>query len=490
MALSGRAETTWFAYIFMQLTWTATQSIANNTSTIKWSLDGRNRGDEYPNGEPYEMAGNFYLSINGQVLYDKPQEYRIKLTEGVHIADGTIVVPHNSDGSKTCAVKMEAAIYNQHPNCYYDGTLTLDTIPRASTFGDIYGSAIGNGMTVNILRHASIFTHQLWYKLGDSQWYDLGKGIETSKTFTVSMDLCSQIPNSTSGNLQLCLRTYNGNTQIGSDVYKNIPVSVQSDVIPSIISASVNIDNSANSVVEGWGVYVSGYSKAQILASASGTYGSTIKSFAISGGYDTTVNGSSLNYTGGKFTSSGSKTFNVVAKDSRGRSSAQTTAGIITVYAYNTPKIALFSVERSSTSATTMIVKSSWSFASVNGKNSASAVLLYKKATSSGWTTYGTIENNQSVTLEGTFDEASSYNFKIIVTDALSNKAQAETFVSTLAVLLDFRAGGKGLGIGKIAETDSMEIALDAKFMGNIYIYDSSGNSMSLDEYIRYIVGA
>lgn len=61
----------------------------------------------------------------------------------------------------------------------------------------------------------------------------------------------------------------------------------------------------------------------------------------------------------------------------------------------------------------------------------------------------------------------------------MSNSALEEAFISTTEVLLDFRAGGKGLGIGKICESDAMEVSLDAKFYGGIYI-----NDVPLDEYI------
>lgn len=80
------------------------------------------------------------------------------------------------------------------------------------------------------------------------------------------------------------------------------------------------------------------------------------------------------------------------------------------------------------------------------------------------------------------------YNFKIVVTDSLSNSAQEEGFVSTIEVTMDFRAGGKGLGIGKIAESDNLEIAFDTIFMGNVYIQNDDGTKTSLADYIRSLI--
>ena len=143
---------------------------------------------------------------------------------------------------------------------------------------------------------------------------------------------------------------------------------------------------------------------------------------------------------------------------------------------------------RNESNSKQMIVTANWSFSSVNSKNSATAKLQYKKHNASGWTTYnGDIAKNSSTTLDITFDEASSYDFKLTITDAVGKSSSSTAFVSTLAVLLDFRAGGKGLGIGKIAETDTMEVALDAIFMGAIYIQDSSGNKVSLADYIKSV---
>lgn len=480
MALIGWVNTSSYDGRYYRVTCDASQSIPNNSSTVTWKLEALGGNSSWYAERTLEVV------IAGKTVYNKSD--RVQRYLGV-IASGTIPISHDNQGDASFGVSIRAAVYTSAVNCTGSGTFKLNTIPRASAFGTITGNTIGSNMTVNITRHSSAFTHQLWYKMGNSAWYDLRTGIGTSKTFTILMDLCSQIPNSASGTLQLRLRTLNGGTQIGSDVYQNVTVNVPSTVKPIVNSASVSIDNSANSVVADWGLYVAGYSKAKIVANASGSYGSTIKSFVISGGYSTTRDGSSLSYTGDILTSSGNKTFDIVAKDSRGRLSDKKSAGSITVYAYSKPSVTLFSVERSAASAEKMIIRADWDFSSVNGKNSASATLLYKKASSSAWTTYGVIEKNEDVTLDGTFDETSSYNFRIIVTDALSNKSQAETFVSTIAVLLDFRAGGRGLGIGKIAETDSMEVALDARFMGDVYIYDNDGTPIPLDEYIKLVVG-
>lgn len=492
MALSGTVNSTSYEGRYIQLTWSATQSVANNTSTISWSLKGAGSASS-----SWYMAGGFKVVINGDTVYSKSTDYRIKLYNGTSIASGTKTISHNSDGTKSFSISIQAGIYTYAVNCKGSGSFTLNTIPRASSIS-VGTLTMGTAGTITISRASSSFTHTISYAWGDtsSAGISAGKGYKgtivlkttgTSVSWTPSLNLANVIPSATSGVGTLTCDTYSGSTKVGSKSIQftcNVPASVK----PTISSASVSVDNSANSVIAGWGLYVAGFSKVKVTAAASGSYKSTISNFTISGGYSTTQAVSSLAYTGGILTSSGNKTFNVVAKDSRGRSSDTKTAGTITVYAYSNPSISSFSVERSSTNAKKMVVKANWSFASVNGKNSATATLYYKLSTSSSWTTYGTIAKNTSVTLTNDFAEEHSYNFKVIVKDAIGRTAQDEGFVSTVAVLLDFRAGGKGLGIGKIAESDSMEVALDAVFMGNVYIQNDDGTKVTLANYIKSVM--
>lgn len=487
MALSGTVNSSSYEGRYVQLTWTATQSVANNTSTIKWTLKGAGTGQA-----GWYMAGGFKVVINGDTVYSKSTDYRIKLYNGTEVASGSKTISHNSDGSKTFTISIQAGIYTYAVNCTGSKSFTLTTIPRASSIswgsGTSSTAGVTDGTNINISRASSSFTHTITYQFGSAKGTVCTKTTATNVKWTIPMSLLNQIPNATSGTGTMTCTTYSGSTAIGTSTLK-LTVTAPASVKPTISSASVTIDNSANSVIAGWGLYVVGYSKAKIAAAASGSYGSTVSSFTISGGYSTTQSGSSLSYTGEKFTSSGSKTFNVVAKDSRGRSSDSKAAGTITVYAYSKPTISALSVQRSSTDAKKIVVRANWNFASVNGKNSVTATLYYKLSTSSGWTTYGAITKNTDVTLTADFAEEHSYNFRLIVKDAVGNSAQDESFISTIDVLLDFKAGGKGLGIGKIAETNSMEVALDARFMGTVYIYDDSGTAMTLENYIKSVVG-
>lgn len=495
MALSGKVETatytpsnssnTWKVV----LNWTATQSVANNTSTISWNIKVSTTSST-----GYVVVSEIRAKIAGEEIYYRSHDNHTNGYNGTQIASGTKTITHNTDGTKSVSMSIEAGIYQWAINKSGSNTFTLDTIPRASSITSASNKTLGNACSIKWTPNASTFKYKVKFSLGTWSYTTpsfISPGSTSEYTYddyTLPLTVANQLPNATTGTMTAYLYTYNSSgTQIGSTASKTFTVTVPSSIKPSISSVSATLVNS-NSVINGWGVAVAGYTKVKVSASASGSYSSTISSFDISGGYTTTQTGTSLAYTGGIISSSGSKTFTVVAKDSRGRSSDSQSATAITFYAYSKPTVSSFTVARSSSNAKKVVVKANWTFSSVNSKNAATATLYYKKSSNTSWTTYGTIAKNTSVTLTNDFEETSSYNFKVVVTDSLSNSAQEEGFISTIEVTMDFRAGGKGLGIGKIAETDNLEIAFDTIFMGNVYIQSDDGTKVSLADYIRSLI--
>lgn len=455
MALSGTLTTNSYDGRYYKLTWTAIQSVENNTSTIEWEIEALGKS-----GQWYAQR-NLKAVINGKTVCDKSA--RVEQYDGTVASGKTDPITHNSDGTKSVSMSLQVAVYTSSVNCKDSGTFTLNTIPRASTASMETGT-LGSASTITISRASDKFTHTLQYFFGDKSGTLVEKTSSTTYSWTPSIeDFASQIPNSTSGKGTLRCITYNGSTKIGTKD-TTITLNVPTSIVPTITSTSIEVDNGANSVIAEWGEYVIGYSKARIKAEAAGSYGSTISSFSISGGYTATQNGTELDYTGEIFSTSGDKTFNVIAKDSRGRNSSGVKAGTITVYSYTTPKITKFTVARSESNQNLIVVNANWTYSSVNGNNAAIATIFYKENSSNTWIEYGEITKGTSTTLDAEFSATSSFNFRLVVTDSLSGKAQSETFISTMEVLMDFRAGGKGLGIGKISEKNALEVALESFF--------------------------
>ena len=258
--------------------------------------------------------------------------------------------------------------------------------------------------------------------------------------------MCSQLPNSTSGTLELCIRTKNGSSTIGDDVYKNITVYVPSSIVPSVSFTVSDATGYSNT----YGGYIQGVSKVKTVITGSGSYGSTIHS------YYAKVDG--RNYygsttTSGLLTSSGTVTITAGVTDSRGRE--KTASKSITVLAYSQPKISSFEIKRCNADGTLnnsgsyLAIIFNSTVTSLNSKNKATFVAKYKKTTDTSYTsvTLTAFANKYSVT-GGKYifaaDKASSYDVQLTVTDAFGshNRTGVGSSSKKLISLLN-----KGLGI-------------------------------------------
>lgn len=472
MATSGSVTTDSYDGRYYKVSWTATQSATNNTSTISWKLEalGGSVG--------WYAERTLSVTIYGDTVYSKTSyKERYKGT----IASGTKTITHNSDGERDFTISIKAAVYVSTVNCTGSKTFTLTTIPRASTITSSSDITLGNTCSIKWTPKSTSFRYKLKFTLGN--WSYTTGAIHPNQTsaytydnYTIPKTVANQLPSATSGTMKVYLYTYSNSActnKIGSTDSDTFTVKVPTSIVPTIKNLSLSVVNS-NSTIAGWSdddypvYYVKGFSKVKIDCDASGSYSSTIKSYVVSGGYSATP--SSMPYTTGTLKKYGNPlTFKCKAKDSRGRYSEELES-TVRVWNYNEPSISSFTAKRNEDDSTKVTVKVNYTFYSINGNNKATATLYYKKKSSSSWTTYGTIAKDTSVTLNKTFDEASSYDFKVYVKDSLSGTDSSTAFISTTTVLLDFRAGGKGLGIGKICESDSLEVAFEANFKNNVNI--------------------
>lgn len=494
----------------VRVTWSETYEVSTNKSKVSITkVEAKTSSwygvTYYPDGKIY-INGTCVLTMNS--VLPTGSVYIQSLNKWYEISNATCSksdISHNSDGTKSISIQLAGNRFSNFSFYTVNGdygngwgvsgkkTITLQTIPRASSISSAADKTLGESCSISWTPYSSSFKYKLKFSLGG--WNYTTTDYISPKTtssytyegYNLPLDVAKQIPNNTKGTMTVYLYTYNGSTQIGSTANRTFTVTIPKSIKPSISSVTATLVNS-NAVIDDWGIAVAGYTKVKIVASASGSYNSTISSFTISGGYSTTESGTSLNYTGGVISSSGNKNFTVVAKDSRGRSSDSKSTTAITFYPYSKPTVSSFAVERSSSDAKKIVVKANWTFSSVNGNNSTIANLYYKKSSNSNWIPYGAIAKNTSITLENEFEETSSYNFKIIIEDALGETATDDAFISTINVLMDFRAGGKGLGIGKIAESDNLEVAFDTIFMGDVYIQDANGTKITLADYIRSLI--
>ena len=214
MALSGTVNSSGYEGRYVKLTWSATQSVANNNSTISWELKGAGKGQA-----GWYMSGGFYVEIAGNVVCNWSTDTRIKLYDGTSIASGSLTIGHNDDGSRSFSVNIQAGIYTYARNCSGSGSFALNTIARASqpscitypnntqNVGDIGGS-----FYIHMNKKAN-FKHTVRYA-----WGNLSDTIATNVVdnvqWTIPLNFANQIPNSTSGWGTIYVDTYNGSTKI------------------------------------------------------------------------------------------------------------------------------------------------------------------------------------------------------------------------------------------------------------------------------------
>lgn len=449
MASSGSITTNESQGRSITLLWSqSSQSVANNTTTIAWTL----KGSGSSGGGSWVMSGAFKAVINGKTVYSS--DTRIQLYKDQVIASGSTTITHNADGTKSFSLSCEAGVYTYAVSVRASGTHTLNTIPRASSISMASGT-MGSASTISISRASSSFTHTLTYAFGNATGTIVSKTTSTSVSWTPPLTLAQQIPSSTSGKITITCTTYSGNTSVGS---KSITVTlkVPDSVKPTMTSlTATRVDGNVPSA---WGIYVQGKSKATLkINGAAGTQGSTISSYSISGGG---FSSTSSSFTTGFLTTVGTITFTAKVTDSRGRTSDTKTVSI-SVVAYSPPSVSSYSSQRCNSAGTPLdsgtYVKGliSFSYASCSSKNTITTSTSYKKSTAMAWTNANkTFSSGTAFTFGGSISAESSYDIKYTISDAFTTVTVNDT-ISTVSVLMDFKAGGKGIAIGKVSEFDN-----------------------------------
>ena len=303
MALSGSFNTTAYKGRYLTFSWTATQNVAANTSTLSWQLVGAGTGSGY------YMAGNFKVVIAGETVYSSAS--RIELRNGTVVASGTKTLTHNADGTKTFSASAQAGIYTVAVNCTGSGNFTLNTIPRASTASNT-NSVIGNWSTCTINAASTSFTHTVKATFGTITTTVAEKTAYPSISWSIPTSWYSQIPNAKSGTATLTCQTYNGNTLIGTTT-STFSVSInEEDSKPSISGFVYDTNDDTINLTGDDAKLIRYHSNAYCQASPVAVNYATINSTVIQCGGDSFIG------TPHTFNNVESGTFKFITTDSRG----------------------------------------------------------------------------------------------------------------------------------------------------------------------------
>lgn len=480
MATSGSFNTTGYDGWYLTFAWSVqSQDIANNTTTISWTLKGVAK---YNNA--YYLTQNIKVVIDGETVYYFPKSSgQIELWHGTLVSSGTYTIKHNSDGTRQFTAYAEAGIYSWAVNCTGSGTFTLNTIPRATTPTVTGTLSLGSSITISTSGRASTsFTHNLYYSWG-SQITDslIASGVTTSKAWTIPKTLAEYIQAGTSGTMFLKCVTYNGSTAIGTKTISlTISVPNTAEFQPSISSISTAEANSLPIAR-----YVVGKSQLTVSVTAVGAYvsGSTNRNSYLTKAvvtvdgvsYPVTLNQNSATTWSIKtnlLISAGSKSGTVTITDSRGRTASKTFS--YTVYDYSVPVISSFTANRCLSngtlddSGTYILLGLKTTISSVDNLNAKTYKIVYENNGSEVTLKSGTLSaytNNvlsyNSYSNGVTFSTDNSWVIRAYVYDSFNSNAPAAVtvIVPTEATFMDWRTNGKGWAFGKVSTRDAFECA-------------------------------
>lgn len=479
MASSGSKTVTVTSWDTLKFSWwfnSGDQSTANNTTIVRWKL-------ELISGSSGRIDSTtskaWSVTVNG-TSYSGTNTIGIANNSTKTLASGSTVVTHADDGTKTFHYSFSQTFGITFSGSSIgtisgSGSGTLDTIARASQPSCITWpehtqnvGEFGDTISIHMNRKSSDFTHTVRYQFG-SQSGTIATGVGTGTTWVIPLTLMNLIPNSTSGSGTIYVDTYNGSTLVGTK-WCGFTATVPSSVIPSL---SVTLEDTTG-IDDIYGSPVKSLSKIKITPTVTLAYSSPVASYVI------TSNGVTYNTstaTTGFLTTSGDSPVTVTVKDKRGRSATWTYT--MTVLDYSSPAISILTVRRCDSDGTENdqgdygLITFSANVSGMDDVNTATYTVRYKKTADTEWTEVVLSDmaniytaSNQTHVIAA--DSNDSYDVELIITDR-HNTTSRSTSLSTAFTLMNWHASGTGMGIGKVCETENtLEIALDVKFLGNL----------------------
>ena len=440
--------------------WVNSQNISANTSNITVQAQLISTGSSYTikasatkygtlyvNGTPYNFT--FNASLSGG---ETKTVYTINLD-----------IPHDSNGYKECWMSLDLGIEVTLSGVKWNtvstsGTAYFPTIARASQITSITGDYFGDNMTVTIDRKSSNFTTSVWLKVGNSDWWNVvWKQYGDSFTFTIPIDLVGYLPQHTSTTATVKIRTYSGDTEIG-DCDWGKWLGVPDWIAPYF--TEVKLDTTG--LINGQWLFIQWKSQLRVRPSATTSYGAWITDYRIQ--YDGREYWGNDIHTGVQ-SIEGTRGVTVTVWDSRGRSA--TWYGEVYVHPYQNPwgSISVYRCDvdgvRNDSGGTYVKVSFSGDKSWVNGANTFALAIDHRET---GWADWSPIDHWQDTTGSrevvlgsefSRYDIDKTYEVRLKVSDWYTTTYYTVP-VGTAFVLMDFRAGGTGLGIGRICTEDNV----------------------------------
>lgn len=452
------------------------RDITTNTSTISWQL-----WLEKNTTWVYDLNNDSLaeVEINGQYVLSKYVSFDLRNRDWVTFGSGTMTIPHNEDGTKSITIWARLTNVADQGNInWFSGTVNLSNIPRSSGIKSVTETELGQPITITIDKKVDEFRHQVSWSVNGSDLVDLGTGHDTTVKFTVPIDYANRITNSDTGALDVRVRTFRGNDQIGNDVYKRgIPIKVPASIVPTLEDVTITERTAQLAEFIPTGNFVKDKSVMRVeTTSANGSYGSTIISTEL------TVDNLVVRATSGDFPANKAGNLEVTAKitDSRGRTASKSKT--IKVWDYYAPKIIAFLANRTGNGTNKTIIATVAANVSplvIDGvnRNPYTLKIQYSAKKTNRWidavnlTNESTEKINRQIDCGAFYELSKAYNVRLVIQDKLSDLVDSVLLVRSSRVLWAW--GDNRAAVGGFPELDGhFESFLPVAFHSSLNVED------------------
>ena len=432
--------------------------INSNTSAVRIWIDGWRTNTGYTT----TGSGTVYARING-VVYSAGITSSQKITSTpIRLGTWDVTISHDADGSKAISVTGWIS-HSQFSSSEQGYTHTLTTIPRVSGVR-CDGGTFGSALTIYFDRKSDNFTHHLYYSLNGGPETGIGADYSTSATWTPPLSLLNSVTGADSTTIMFRAYTFNGGTNIGSSTC-TCTVKIPTNIVPTFTSITATPVNPFGSL------YLQGKSSIKLtINGASGVYGSTIKTYSISGG-DYSYSGDKNTYTTGVVDKSGDITFTATITDSRGRTASKTVKVTVTAYTLPTLTFETYRCDSSGTKdiikGTYIYVKPTFTYCIITGN------AIKTKSIKINNTSKSTAFNSGQGYVFGTYPLRSTHEVEVSITDNVGNTVSVTHEIGIGKVIFNAPPHKNGVGWGRYCDKDGeFQIGYDLNVYGRFLIDD------------------
>lgn len=483
------SKTTSSGYVRLVLEVNETSAdITTNTSTISWQL-WLERNTTWAFDLNNESLAE--VEINGESVLSKYVSFDLRNRDWVTFGQGTMTIHHNEDGTKSIPIWARLTNVADQGNInWFSGTINLSNIPRSSGIKSVTETELGKPITITIDKKVDEFRHQVSWSVNGSDFIDLGSGHDTSLQFTVPIDYANRITNSVTGALDVRVRTFRGNEQIGNDVYKRgVPIKVPASIVPTLEDVTISERTAKLAEFIPVGNFVKDKSVMRVeTTGANGSYGSTIISTEL------TVDNLVVRATSGDFPANKAGNLEVTAKitDSRGRTA--TKSKTIKVWDYYAPKIIAFLANRTGNGTNKTIIATVAANVSplvIDGvnRNPYTLKIQYSAKKTNRWidavnlTNESTERINRQIDCGAFYELSKAYNVRLVIQDKLSDLVDSVLLVRSSRVLWAW--GDNRAAVGGFPELENhFESFLPVAFHSSLNVEDGiMSNGKPIQEF-------